>query len=53
MTLQLPADKLPKQSWVKISQIRTISVERLGKRIASMEAAELAQIVDGLLELVT
>ncbi len=53
LTLELPVDKLPKRSWVKISQIRTISVERLGKRIASMEADELAQIVDGLLELVT
>ena len=53
LSLQLPVDKLPKPSWVKISQIRTISVERLGKRIASVEAEELVQIVDGLLELVT
>ena len=53
LTLRLPPDKLPKSSWVKISQVRTISVECLGKRMASVKAEELGQIVDGLLELVT
>ncbi len=53
LTLQLRSDKLPKSSWVKISQIRTISIERLGKRMALAVAEELDQIVDGLLEIVT
>jgi len=35
LTLVLPAGTLPKPSWVKISQIRTISVDRLGQRIAT------------------
>ena len=42
---------LPKPSWVKISQIRTISVDYLGKRIAALDADALDQLIDGLLEL--
>ena len=52
LTLELPAEMLPKPSWVKISQIRTISVDRLGKRIAALDAAVLDQLIDGLLELI-
>ncbi len=32
LTLELASPALPKQSWIKISQIRTLSVERIGKR---------------------
>ena len=53
LTFPLPAEKLAKTSWVKISQIRTISVERLGKRIAAVEHEHLDQLVDGLIELIT
>ena len=52
LTLELPAEMLPKPSWVKISQIRTISVDRLGKRIAVLDADALDQLIDGLLELI-
>jgi mRNA interferase MazF len=52
LTLELPPEMLPKNSWVKISQIRTISVDRLGKRIAVLDADALDQLIDGLLELV-
>jgi mRNA interferase MazF len=52
LTLALPAEVLPKASWVKISQIRTISVDRLGKRIAVLGAEALGQLIDGLLELI-
>ena len=31
LTLELKTADLPKRSWVKISQIRTLSVERIGK----------------------
>jgi len=37
---------------VKISQIRTLSVERLGKRIGSAAPEELAMVIDGLNEIV-
>jgi mRNA interferase MazF len=52
LTLGLPAEMLPKPSWVKISQIRTISVDRLGKRIAALDGDALDQLIDGLLELI-
>lgn len=52
LTLALPAEMLPKSSWVKISQIRTISVDRLGRKIAALEAETLEQLIDGLLELI-
>jgi len=52
LTLSLPPDLLPKPSWVKISQIRTISVDRIGKRLGVVAADELAQLIDGLLELI-
>ncbi len=52
LTLALPADALPKPSWVKISQIRTISVDRLGERITALDPELVAQTVDGLIDLV-
>jgi mRNA interferase MazF len=33
LTLELSGEELPRQSWVKISQVRTLSVERIGKKI--------------------
>jgi mRNA interferase MazF len=39
---------LPKQTWVKISQIRTLSTERIGKPIGRVSQEELAQVVEGL-----
>ncbi len=52
LTLELTADKLPKQSWVKISQIRTLSVERIGKKICSIKPEELDQVIEGLNEII-
>jgi len=52
LSFALPDGLLPRPSWVKISQIRTISVDRLGKKIAAIESESLTQLVDGLLELI-
>jgi mRNA interferase MazF len=52
LTLELTTSKLPKRSWVKISQIRTLSTERIGKRLGRASEEELARVLDGLLELV-
>jgi mRNA interferase MazF len=52
LTLELNSPSLPKQSWVKISQIRTLSVERIGKKIAEASPEELGQVVEGLNEIV-
>jgi mRNA interferase MazF len=52
LTLELTSPPLPKRSWVKISQIRTLAVERIGKRLGRASPEELAQVVDGLNEIV-
>jgi mRNA interferase MazF len=51
LTLELASVKLPKRSWVKISQIRTLAVERIGRRIARASPEELAQVLEGLNEI--
>jgi len=52
LTLEIQSAKLPKQSWVKISQIRTLSTERLGRRLGRLSPEELNKVVEGLLEIV-
>jgi mRNA interferase MazF len=52
LTLELNAAKLPKRSWVKISQIRTLSTERIGKRLGRASDEELANVLEGLLEII-
>lgn len=52
LTLELTTAKLPKQSWVKISQIRTLSVERIGKKIGMASEEELALAIEGLNEII-
>ena len=52
LTLELEARGLPKRSWVKISQIRTLSTQRLGRRLAKASPEQLARVVEGLSELV-
>ena len=52
LTLELKSTNLPKKSWIKISQIRTLSVERIGKVIGKASLAELTQVIDGLNEII-
>ena len=51
LTLELASPKLPKRSWVKISQIRTLATERIGKRLGRASPEELAQVLEGLNEI--
>ena len=53
LTMPLPTEALPKTSWLKISQIRTISVDRLGKKLAVLDPEGVGQAIDGLLELIS
>jgi mRNA interferase MazF len=52
LTLELKTPGLPKQSWVKISQIRTLAVERIGKIIGRVSPEEIEQVVEGLNEII-
>lgn len=52
LSLELVSTRLPKRSWVKISQIRTLSVEKIGKRVGSVTPEELDQVLEGLNEII-
>jgi mRNA interferase MazF len=52
LSLEITTAKLPKHSWVKISQVRTLSVQRLGKKLGRMAPEELERIVEGLNEII-
>jgi mRNA interferase MazF len=51
LTFESKATGLSKRSWVKISQIRTLSVDRIGQRIARASEEELSRVLDGLNEI--
>ena len=53
LTLQLPEELgLTKRAWVKISQVRTLSIQRLGKRIGRITPELVDQLVEGLTEII-
>jgi mRNA interferase MazF len=52
LSMEITSVPLPKPTWVKISQIRTLSVERLGKRMGRVSDDEMSQIVEGLNEII-
>ena len=52
LTTEITKARLPKRSWVKISQVRTLSVERLGKRLGRLSPEELDHLVEGLNEII-
>lgn len=52
LTLEITTSTLPKRSWVKISQVRTLSVERLGKKLGRIAPEEIDRIIEGLNEII-
>ena len=52
LSLELRAKGLPKKSWAKISQVRTLAVERIGRRLGRPSPEEIVQIVEGLDEII-
>jgi mRNA interferase MazF len=53
LSVELVSGNLPKRSWVKVSQIRTLSTKRLGARVGRVSPEELDQLVQGLNEIVS
>jgi mRNA interferase MazF len=51
LTLAVEGAELPKESWVKTSQIRTLSVERIADKIAQTTEDFLIQVIEGLNEI--
>ena len=52
LTLELESSSLPKRSWVKISQVRTLSVNRIGDLIKTLPPEQLNQLIEGLNEII-
>jgi mRNA interferase MazF len=52
LTLEIMTAQLPKRSWVKISQVRTLSVERISSRLGKIAPEELDDVIEGLNEIV-
>ena len=52
LTLESHARGLAKRSWIKISQIRTLATERIGRRLARASPEEIGRVIDGLGEII-
>ena len=52
LTMEIVTAALPKRSWVKISQVRTLSIERLSTRLGVITPEELDDVIEGLNEIV-
>ena len=52
LTLELSAPGLPTRSWVKISHIRTLAVERIGQQLARVTPEEMLRVIEGLNEII-
>lgn len=53
LTWRVPQGVLPRESWVKVSQVRTLSTERLGASIAELDSDALREIVAALNQLIS
>jgi len=51
-SVELEGLDLPKRSWVRITQIRVLSVQRLGARLGSVSGRQLGLLVAGLNEII-
>ncbi|HXX92621.1 MAG TPA: type II toxin-antitoxin system PemK/MazF family toxin [Planctomycetota bacterium] len=52
LTYPLPERLLPKPSWVKVSQIRTLSTERLGRKLGHLAPSDIDRVLEGLLDII-
>jgi mRNA interferase MazF len=52
LTFEVQAAGLPKRSWVKMGHVRTLSTERIGRRLARASDEDLARVVEGLNEII-
>ncbi len=52
LTMRIESVDMPRKSWVKIAQIRTLAVERLGEPLGMMSNVELQVVIDGLMDII-
>jgi mRNA interferase MazF len=51
LTLEVSSTQLAKPAWIKISQIRTLSVQRIGRKLGAASPEEVARVIEGLNEI--
>jgi len=51
LTLEVGPAQLPKPAWINISQIRTLSVQRIGRELGAVSPEEITQVIEGLNEI--
>lgn len=52
LTIELKSVRMPRRSWVRISQVRTLSTDRIGARVGRVSFEEINQVVEGLNEII-
>jgi mRNA interferase MazF len=52
LTYELLEPLQTKKAWVKISQIRTLSIDRIGKRIGGINPEQIDALIEGLNEII-
>mgnify|MGYP006291667895 CR=1 FL=1 len=52
LTMELADSNLPEKSWVKISQVRTLSIKRIGRKLGKASVEELLSVIEGLNEII-
>ena len=52
LTAELPSVRLRKKSWVKVSQIRTLAVDRIGAKLGRAAPDDMSRVIAGLNEII-
>jgi mRNA interferase MazF len=52
LALEVDSADLPKKSWALMGQVRTLSAERIGKKLGLVGIEEIDRIIEGLNEII-
>ena len=52
LALEIDSTDLPKKSWALMGQVRTLSAERIGKKLGLVSIEEIDRIIEGLNEII-
>lgn len=52
LALEIDSAELPKKSWALIGQARTLSAERIGKKLGFVSVEEIDRIIEGVNEII-
>jgi mRNA interferase MazF len=52
LALEIDSAVLPNKSWALMGQVRTLSAERIGKKLGKVSIEEIEQIIEGLNEII-